>query len=111
MDGTPAFAYGLPGAGDLYVTCMGGRTVRLGRLLGMGHTLTEAREIMAGETLESVEIVRTMGEALPKLAERGLCDPEMFPLIGMLADLVIREQPVDIPLDAFFHMSLLRVRP
>jgi glycerol-3-phosphate dehydrogenase (NAD(P)+) len=41
--GTRHFAYGLPGAGDLYVTCQGGRTVRLGRLLGMGHTFNEAR--------------------------------------------------------------------
>ncbi len=103
--GTPAFAYGLPGAGDLYVTCMGGRTVRLGRLLGLGHTYAEAREIMAGETLESVEIVRTMDVALPKLAARGWCDLEMFPLIRMLADIIVREQPVDIPLDAFFHAS------
>jgi glycerol-3-phosphate dehydrogenase (NAD(P)+) len=107
MDGTPAFAYGLPGAGDLYVTCMGGRTVRLGRLLGLGHTMTEAREIMAGETLESVEIIRTMGEALPKLITRGLCDAAKFPLIQMLADIIVREQPVDFPLDAFFHSAEL----
>jgi glycerol-3-phosphate dehydrogenase (NAD(P)+) len=105
MGGTPAFAYSLPGAGDLYVTCMGGRTVRLGRLLGMGHTLTEATEIMAGETLEAVEIIRTMGKALPKLAERGLCELKAFPLMRMLADAVIREQPVDFPLATFFHMS------
>jgi len=41
MGGTRAFAYGLPGAGDLYVTTQGGRTVRLGRLLGLGHTFLE----------------------------------------------------------------------
>ena len=65
MGGTSAFAYGLPGAGDLYVTCQGGRTVKMGRLLGLGHTYEQAREIMAGETLESAEIVREMGKALP----------------------------------------------
>ncbi len=107
MGGFPAFAYGLPGAGDLYVTCMGGRTVRLGKLLGLGHTLTEATEIMAGETLESVEIIRTMGQALPKLSSRGLVDTQNFPLIQMLADIVIREQQVDMPLDAFFHSAEL----
>ena len=107
MSGTLAFARGLPGAGDLYVTCMGGRTVRLGRLLGLGHSLTEATQMMAGETLESVEIIRTMGEALPKLADRGLCDRKNFPLIQMLADIVVREQPVDFPLDAFMYSDAL----
>ncbi|MBN1218191.1 MAG: glycerol-3-phosphate dehydrogenase [Anaerolineae bacterium] len=107
IGGTPAFAYGLPGAGDLYVTCMGGRTVRLGRLLGMGHTLTEATEMMAGETLESVEIIRTMGAALPNLSARGLVDLKNFPLIQTLADIVIREQRVNLPLNIFFHMVQL----
>jgi glycerol-3-phosphate dehydrogenase (NAD(P)+) len=107
MGSPPAFAHGLPGAGDFYVTCMGGRTVRLGRLLGLGHTLTKATKIMAGETLESIEIIRTMGEALPRLSERGLCALEMFPLMRMLADIVVREQPVDFPLDVFFHRAEL----
>ena len=50
------FAASLPGAGDMYVTAVGGRTIRLGRLLGAGHTYSEARQIMAGETLEGAEI-------------------------------------------------------
>ena len=33
--GNPAFAYGLPGAGDLFVTCQGGRS-SAGKLLGEG---------------------------------------------------------------------------
>jgi glycerol-3-phosphate dehydrogenase (NAD(P)+) len=103
MGGTPAFAYNLPGAGDLYVTAMGGRTVRLGRLLGLGHTLTEAREIMAGETLESVEIVRTMGQAIPPLTERGVLDIAQLPLIRTLVEIVVNERPVDLPLDKFCH--------
>jgi glycerol-3-phosphate dehydrogenase (NAD(P)+) len=98
-----AFAYGLPGAGDLYVTCMGGRTVRFGRLLGLGHSFSEAREIMAGETLESVMIVRAMGEALPKLTARGLVTPDDLPLLRALVDVVVHERPVELPLDAFFQ--------
>ncbi|MCD6288883.1 MAG: glycerol-3-phosphate dehydrogenase [Anaerolineae bacterium] len=102
VGGTRAFAYGLPGAGDLYVTCQGGRTVRLGRLLGLGHTSAEAREIMAGETLEAAEIIREMGEALPKLTERGVVKREEFPLLRALIDIVVHGRPVELPLDEFF---------
>jgi glycerol-3-phosphate dehydrogenase (NAD(P)+) len=96
------FAYGLPGAGDLYVTSMGGRTVQLGRLLGKGYTYAEARQLMAGETLESAEIIRTMGEALPKLTARGLVASDEFPLLRTLIGIVVHGQPVDLPLETFF---------
>jgi glycerol-3-phosphate dehydrogenase (NAD(P)+) len=100
--GTRHFAYGLPGAGDLYVTCQGGRTVRLGRLLGMGHSLVEAREMMAGETLESAEIVREMGKALPGLVQRGRLRPDELPMLRTLVDVLVHGRPVDLPLDRFF---------
>jgi glycerol-3-phosphate dehydrogenase (NAD(P)+) len=100
--GTRAFAYGLPGAGDFYVTCMGGRTVRLGRLLGLGHTFTEAREMMAELTLEAAMIISVMGEALPKLTTRGDLAPQDLPLLRALVDLVVHERPIDPPLDTFF---------
>ena len=103
VGGTRAFAYGLPGAGDFFVTVQGGRSMRLGRLLGLGHTYAEAREIMAGETLEAAEIVRVMGEALPKLAARGVVNLEDFPYLRALADIVVHGRPADLPLDAFFH--------
>lgn len=99
----PALAYMLPGAGDLYVTCQGGRTVRLGRLLGLGHSFVEAREMMRGETLEAAEIVRVMGEALPKLAARNILDLKDFPLLCALIDVVVHGKPVELPLEAFFR--------
>jgi len=100
--GARQFAYGLPGAGDLYVTCQGGRTLRLGRLLGMGHSISEAREIMAGETLESAEIVREMGKALPGLVERGKLGPDELPILRMLVDVLVHGHPVNVPLERFF---------
>jgi glycerol-3-phosphate dehydrogenase (NAD(P)+) len=100
--GTRHFAYGLPGAGDLYVTCQGGRTVRLGRLLGLGHSIAEAREIMAGETLESAEIVREMGKALPRLVERGRLGPDELPMLRTLIDILVHGRPVTVPLEGFF---------
>ena len=63
----------LPGVGDQYVTCVGGRTIRMGRLLGAGLTYTEAVLQMAGETLEGVYIVKQMAQALPRW-ERGRQD-------------------------------------
>ena len=88
--------------GDFYVTCMGGRTVRLGRLLGLGHTFTQAREIMAEQTLEAAMIIRVMGQAIPKLTARGILAPEDLPLLRALADFVVHDRPIDLPLDAFF---------
>jgi glycerol-3-phosphate dehydrogenase (NAD(P)+) len=107
MGGTRAFAYGLPGAGDFYVTCMGGRTVRLGRLLGLGHTFTAAQKIMAGETLESVMIVRCMGEALPKLTERGRIKAHDLPLMRKLIDIVVDNLPTDLSLDDLFNNTTI----
>jgi len=104
MGGTRDLAYGLPGAGDLYVTTQGARTVRLGRLLGKGHTLTEAREIMAGETLEAAEIIREVGTALPKLEERGLVGDDDLPLMRALIRIIVNEEILEsLPLDAYFH--------
>jgi glycerol-3-phosphate dehydrogenase (NAD(P)+) len=44
---------GLSGAGDLYVTCLGGRNGRFGRLLGAGQTAEQARRAI-GSTVEGV---------------------------------------------------------
>jgi glycerol-3-phosphate dehydrogenase (NAD(P)+) len=109
--GTRAFARGLPGAGDFFVTVQGGRSMRLGRLLGLGHTYAEAREAMAGETLEAAEIVQVMGEALPKLTERGVIGPADFPLLRALAEIVVHGRPVELPLEAFFHSAGATVVP
>jgi glycerol-3-phosphate dehydrogenase (NAD(P)+) len=101
--GTRAFAYGLPGAGDFFVTVQGGRSMRLGRLLGLGHAYAEAQEILAEETLEAAEIVLVLGEALPKLTERGVVEAADFPLLRALVDVVSRGRPGHLPLDAFFQ--------
>jgi glycerol-3-phosphate dehydrogenase (NAD(P)+) len=103
MGGTRAFAYWLPGAGDLFVTVQGGRSMRLGKLMGQGHTYDEARELMGEETLEAAFIVQQMGVALPKLTAQGLIAPDDFPLMRALADIVVRGSPTDIPLDKFLH--------
>ena len=103
MGGTRSFAYGLPGAGDLYVTCQGGRTVKMGRLLGLGHTYAEARQIMAGETLEGAAIVQVMASVVPRLVARGLVKADELPLLRILIDILVHGRPVDLALDRFFN--------
>jgi glycerol-3-phosphate dehydrogenase (NAD(P)+) len=98
----------LPGAGDLYVTVFGGRTVRMGRLLGMGLPYPEAREIMAGETLESVEIITRVGRALPKLEARGLVRAGAFPLMQHLYRIIHEGEKVQIPWERFFSKGSVK---
>ena len=103
--GDPFNATWLPGPGDLYVTIFGGRTVRLGKLLGQGHSFAEARQMLAGVTLESVEITNRVARALPRLAERGRARLEDFPLIRHIDQILNHGAPVNIPWDAFFNRA------
>lgn len=102
LGGDPGQVGWLPGAGDLYVTVFGGRTVRLGKMLGKGVPFAEARRVLAGVTLESVEIATRVARALPKLEARGLARTADFPLLMHLDAIVNRGAPVAIPWDAFF---------
>jgi len=102
VGGSREFAYGLPGAGDLYVTCQGGRTVKMGKLLGLGHTYAEARDIMAGETLEGAAIVHVMGKVLPRISARGRLKPEELPLLRTLVDVLVHGKTLNLPLETFF---------
>ena len=104
LGATEAFASSLPGAGDLYVTSMGGRTVRFGKLLGLGMGFRKAREIMSQETLESIEIVRNMGKLIPVWREKGLLDDRDLPLMKMLVDIIVDGKEVELPLEEFFYI-------
>jgi len=99
---TRSFAFGLPGAGDMFVTCVGGRTIRLGTLLGKGHSMSEAREMLAGLTLEGAEIIRNMGRAIPRLVAQGKLGAAELPLLRLLVDIVVNGRPAEISLDTFF---------
>jgi glycerol-3-phosphate dehydrogenase (NAD(P)+) len=52
-DGRVETILGLAGAGDLYVTCLGGRNGNFGRLLGEGQTPDQARNTI-GSTVEGI---------------------------------------------------------
>jgi glycerol-3-phosphate dehydrogenase (NAD(P)+) len=102
LGGRPETPYGLAGVGDMFVTCTGGRNVRVGHLLGGGLRFSEARARMGDITLEGAAAIQVIGGALPKLTARGVIGPEDFPLLRQLHAVVGADQPVEIPWSAFF---------
>ncbi len=100
LGGNPGLAASLPGVGDMYVTSRGGRTVRLGTLLGQGLPLDQAMQHLRGVTLESVDVLRVMARAL-EAGERGITVEEV-PLLRHLCEIVVGGAPVRLPLEAFY---------
>lgn len=84
-------------AGDLYVTVFGGRTRRIGVLLGRGNTYEQARQILAGVTLESVAIATLASDAIRKMEARGLAKTSDFPLLMHIDGIINRKEAVKIP--------------
>jgi glycerol-3-phosphate dehydrogenase (NAD(P)+) len=69
------------GIGDLYVTVYGGRTRKIGILLGEGKSYDEAIAMLSGVTLESLVVARRVARAIYRKAERGLVDLQDFPML------------------------------
>ena len=89
------------GAGDLYVTIFGGRTRKIGTLLGRGMSFDDAMEELAGVTLESIVIATRTAKAVRRLAENGKVDLADFPLLMHVDDIINKGAEVDIPWKAF----------
>jgi len=102
FDAPPAFAHSLAGAGDMYVTSTGGRSARLGAYLGEGKTYTQAKQLLAGETLEAAFIIEQIAKALPSLEQQEHIRPDQIPLMRLLVRLIVENQPVEINLRDLF---------
>jgi len=89
------------GAGDLYVTVFGGRTRKLGTLLGMGHDFESAIKELSGVTLESVVIASRTGEAVSALVDMGKASKEEFPLLFHIYEIIKEGIKADIPWKSF----------
>ena len=89
------------GAGDLYVTVYGGRTRKVGILLGRGLSIDEAKEALAGVTLESLVVAERVARAVRRAADLGKLAIDSFPLLMHVDDVITRKAPVDIPWEAF----------
>jgi len=89
------------GAGDLYVTIFGGRTRKIGTLLGRGLTFEQAMEELQGITLESIVIATRTARAVRVMIQRGIAHASDFPLLLHIDDIINRRAPVNIPWDDF----------
>jgi len=99
--GNPQTAVGLPGSGDLIVTCNGGRTGRFGKWLGKGLSLADAIAKMEGATLECLEVLRELDKALVHFDAHGATQPQELPLLRHLCDVALRGAAVAMPFAAF----------
>ena len=89
------------GIGDLYVTVYGGRTRKVGILLGEGKTYQEAMEILAGVTLESLVVARRVYSAMVRKAELGKADLSLFPMLRHAAAVLDEGRDAELPWEAF----------
>lgn len=97
----------LYGAGDLYVTIYGGRTRKIGTLLGRGYSFDEAIAELEGETLESIVIAGRTAQFVRELAQQGKVDPKDFPLLLHVDDLINNNKKVNIPWKEFESETIL----
>lgn len=89
------------GAGDLYVTVYGGRTRLIGILLGRGLSIAQAKQELAGVTLESLVVAERVARALRIKVQRGEANAEDFPLLWHIDDIITNGAAVDIPWEKF----------
>jgi glycerol-3-phosphate dehydrogenase (NAD(P)+) len=97
---------GLAGAGDLYVTCLGGRNARFGRLLGSGETADQAMSVI-GSTVEGVgathaALAIARRESIPLPIARAVADAlddntAQTVWLSALSDLLEEPEPWESP--------------
>jgi glycerol-3-phosphate dehydrogenase (NAD(P)+) len=94
LGGSLDSAYGLPGVGDLYVTCQAGRNSRLGNNLGRGLTYAEAKAgPMKGETVEGAELGLAVADSLHAMMREGKLDSKKLPLTLSLLEALTKNEP------------------
>jgi glycerol-3-phosphate dehydrogenase (NAD(P)+) len=97
---------GLPGAGDLYVTCQAGRNSKMGRFLGLGLSYSAAKtEHMAKETVEGAQLALDLGPTLEGLLASGALPAEHLPLTAAIVAAICRDAPLDLAFDRFHRIA------
>jgi glycerol-3-phosphate dehydrogenase (NAD(P)+) len=103
MGGQQRSVYALPGAGDLYVTCQGGRNGRMGRLLGLGNRYAEAKaREMPDETIEGAELALAIGPTTEAMIRNNQLDGRALPLMRTMVDIICHDAPAVLPWDELF---------
>ena len=102
LGGTTESVWGMPGVGDLYVTCQAGRNSRLGNSLGRGLTYREARDgPMKGDTIEGAELGVATAQSLRAMMAKGVLRAEAMPLTSALLSTLVKDAPLEIPWKSF----------
>lgn len=87
LGGRPESVWGMPGVGDLYVTCQAGRNSRLGHALGRGLTYDEAKAgPLKDETVEGAELGIAVSASLRNMVASGRIAAGEIPLALALLD-------------------------
>lgn len=104
--GTAESVWGMPGAGDLYVTCQAGRNSRLGNNLGRGLSYSQTRDgPMKGDTIEGAELGIAVAGTLRTMMNGGRLDAARLPLTQALLDALTGDTALDIPWTAFHRKA------
>ncbi len=104
LGGTAESAWGLPGVGDLYVTCQAGRNSRLGNNLGRGLTYAETKAgPMKGETIEGAELGLATAQSLWSMMRALRLDANKLPLTRALLAALTENEPFQPEWNAFHH--------
>ncbi len=105
MGGQGESAWGMPGVGDLYVTCQAGRNSRLGNHLGRGLTYGQVRKgPMLGDTIEGADLGRATGECLKSMMAKGILNETSMPLTMALLAALMDEKPLEIQWQKFHRI-------
>ena len=98
IGGSDSSVWGMPGAGDLYVTCQAGRNSRLGNNLGRGLTYAQVKDgPMKGDTIEGADLGLAVAETLEVMMTAGQLDRQQLPLTRALLDALTNNKPLSIP--------------
>jgi glycerol-3-phosphate dehydrogenase (NAD(P)+) len=102
LGGSAESVWGMPGAGDLYVTCQAGRNSRLGHALGRGLTYAEAMAgPLKGETVEGAELGLAVAGSIHAMVDSGAVKAERLPLALALINTLKNNVPFDPPWQRF----------
>ena len=95
LGGMSESVYGLPGVGDLYVTCLAGRNSRMGHLLGLGNTYSYAKNhIMENDTVEGAELAKALAPALKRYWDSGKLPKASMPLARSIVNSICDDLPL-----------------
>ena len=105
LGGKPESVWGMPGAGDLYVTCQAGRNSRLGNHLGRGLSYDQVRQgPMKGDTIEGADLGWATAKSLMTMMDKGKLSKDAMPLTLALLKTLTTDAPLIIPWQNFHRM-------